>query len=496
MNATLDARPLGRAGMAGSQRRAREVLLVENGRWPLIIYAAIASAVLAYPLFGSLTPWLTVGIFAIALILGHLGAVVYRMPWLPGVILLISALQWILAPALVFLLPDAPTIIPISVSARTYFDFAIPGFLCFAAGLYAPLLSFTRRRNLSAEAVQPMRPATRARLIDVSKQMAIAGLVAHAMSYVGLPSAVRFVAEIMGRLTLVGALSLLLLGAPRWRMWCLIAIATQLFDSVVSSLFNGTFILTLHMGLLMTYRRRVPLRRIVMLSVGAVVVFLTVNGFKGAYRATISDDVGAGERISLASSQFWSFFTDPDRVFAPQNISFNLSRLNQGSITARVLYWTPQYEPFARGETVAAAVRAAVLPRFLDASKVSAGGGDNYPRFTGLPLLHGTSINLSALGEFYANYGTVGGWIAVFVWGVFLSTVFFAIASRARRDPVWWAWVPFVMPSSVSAESGLVELLNEIFKSGLVMIALVWTIPAWRMLIRERAAARTRRTAR
>jgi hypothetical protein len=474
-SASLPSRP---------KRGSRLVLMVESGRWPFILYAAAAATAIAFPAYQSLSPWFGVGVFALVVTLGHLIAVSHRIPWLPGLVILIAGLQWILAPALVYSLPSVPTAIPAAVSAETYFQFVVPGFLAFTAGLFVPMIG-AGAGAFRGPVTDSMSPEQRTRFITTSKKLAIAGIAAHVLAFGGVPGGARFVVDIVGRLTLVGALCLLLVRAPGWRTWCVGALALQAFDSIVSSLFIGLFIQALHLGLLTTFRMKVPLRRIAAMAVAGVVILFAVNGFKGAYRQNM-EGLDASERVGVASQQFWSILTNPDRLFSPENLAFNLSRLNQGSITARVLYWTPQFEPFAHGETVITALRAALLPRVLDPAKITAGGGDNYPRFTGLALLHGTSINLSALGEFYANYGEAGAWVAIFVWGAFITTIYRLVFNRARTSVVWWAWIPFIMPSVLSAESGLVELLNEVSKSSLVMLAIVYTVPSWRGLIRGR----------
>src|SRR5690606_4345750 len=63
-----------------------------------------------------------------------------------------------------------------------------------------------------------------------------------------------------------------------------------------------------------------------------------------------------------------------------QNINI---RLNQGWIISAIMYNVPFKEPFSDGGTIAEAVSASILPRFLDKNKKMAGGQENFEKFTG-----------------------------------------------------------------------------------------------------------------
>jgi hypothetical protein len=160
-----------------------------------------------------------------------------------------------------------------------------------------------------------------------------------------------------------------------------------------------------------------------------------------------------------------------------------VTRVNQGWIIARILYWVPTREPFAHGETLLAAVRAAVLPRFLDPGKYLAGGFWYFERFTGMSMRQ-VSMNLSVAGEMYANFGRQGGLIGVFLFGIVLGLVYRVFARWAVENPLWWAWAPYVMLYTMQAENGIGEAVNHVVKSFLVMIAFMSVVPAWQTLRR------------
>jgi hypothetical protein len=171
-----------------------------------------------------------------------------------------------------------------------------------------------------------------------------------------------------------------------------------------------------------------------------------------------------------------------------------VTRLNQGWIIARILYWVPDREPFARGETVSASVRATLLPRILDPRKLEVGGQTYFERFTGLPLLR-TSMDLSIAGEMYANFGYWGGLLGVFIFGTFIGGVYRVFLRLGHQSPLWWAWAPFVLLYSTMAENSLASVTNHVAKSSLVMLTVISLAPAWAML-RHPLRARLARTLR
>jgi hypothetical protein len=178
-------------------------------------------------------------------------------------------------------------------------------------------------------------------------------------------------------------------------------------------------------------------------------------------------------------------------LFSPANILANVYRMNQGYITSRVLAWVPNAEPYARGETVLTAIRASIVPRVLDPNKYIAGGSENFTRFTGMLLINGTSMNLSIPGEMYANFGALGGVLAMLAYGGMIGYIYRWFLKASRRSVLWWAWAPYVLYATLSGEDGFGETLNRITKAMLVMAVIVLVIPAWNAL-RARGAPASR----
>jgi hypothetical protein len=255
----------------------------------------------------------------------------------------------------------------------------------------------------------------------------------------------------------------------------------------IDGVFNSLITLAVVMLVLGTHAFRIPLRKLLPLSALGLSFLIVINAFKGDFRFEATQQkLSTSARIDLATRRFFSTAADPASLFTAENASFNVRRMNQGSITARIMFWTPSREPFANGETIRTAVRAALVPRLLDPGKYTAGGGDLYPRFTGLPLLGNTSINLSVPGEVYANFGRAGGVAGMLCFGLLLGGFFRFFATRARESSVWWAWQGFVLLAAIGAESAVGEVVNHLVKGSFVMMVTILAVPGWRDLMKRR----------
>jgi hypothetical protein len=155
-------------------------------------------------------------------------------------------------------------------------------------------------------------------------------------------------------------------------------------------------------------------------------------------------------------------------------------RYNQGWIINRVMLFTPDFEPYARGKTLVSALEAGLLPRVVAEEKARSGGRENMERFTGMILNENTSMNLGFAGEMYANFGDAGGIIGCGLYAFAFGWLFRIICKRAFIHPLWWCTVPFMFYAAVKAEEDVAFVLNWSMKSAIVLAGLVLFLPNFR----------------
>ena len=111
-----------------------------------------------------------------------------------------------------------------------------------------------------------------------------------------------------------------------------------------------------------------------------------------------------------------------------------LVRFNQGWIIARIMTHVPAAEPYAMGQTLVDAAIFTVVPRFLVPSKRDGASTELFFRFTGIKLPPNTRMGLGVIGEFYANFGVLGGVLATFVYGCMMGGC--CCSSRIARSGI------------------------------------------------------------
>lgn len=486
-------------GRFDAERVVKRFLFVETTRWPIIVIASLVAPLVLYPLYVNDSMWLGAGVAVMVLIGWHALIVGRRMPWIPGLAIATAALQWVIAPWITYHIGAYFVAFDMVVPASEYFAYAVPALAVLAAGMLLPL----RRpgREPIAQAAAGAAATRRFRKVcDVMVGLGILTQLVVAPTLGG--GSLAFVGVLVGNLGFVGALALLLAKAPGWQWRALLVLSVQALVSSASGMFHDLVLWTSYFGLTLIYVYRLRVSTIAVLVAAGIAVIMILNVVKREFRQSLqTTQTGLfGSAAMLGNAMMAN--ADPTLAYEGNGFKANITRLNQGWIIARVLYWVPSREPYARGETIAASVRATLLPRIIDPNKLALGGRTYFNRFTGMEL-HGTSMDLSIAGETFANYGYWGGLLGVFVFGLFIGSVYRVFLRLGRRSLLWWAWAPFVLLYSTRAENSIGEVSNLIVKSAIVMLAVISVVPAWTMLrapLRERfgrtrAAARARSSA-
>jgi hypothetical protein len=448
-------------------------------RWWLIIGCAAVAAVSTISTYESDSMWIGAGVFAGVVVMMHTLFAARIAPWIPGLIALVALLQWVFAPWAAYHTTAEIPIFAMAVPPPEYFSYAVPATLLLIVGLYLPLW------RIGSGAI-PQRAATAppgfTRTCDAMVAVGFAAnlFINHA------PESLRYMTTLLSYLAFVGAFGLLLVRAPGWWWRVLLALAVRAAMSTENGLFHDLLLWAAYTGALAIAVIRPRIVTIVALAVAGAFLIGVLNEAKYSYRRVIALNPGMslGDRVSVLGGQLTGQASQPHETFTGDALTRTITRLNQGWIIARILVWVPTSEPYAGGETLVTAFRAALVPRLLDPGKYQAGGAINFPRFTGLTITKSTSMNLSPAGEMYANFGRNGGLVAMLLYGVGLGLVFFRFASWAEGSPLWWAWAPYVMLYTMQAENGIGEGVNHVAKSFVLMLAVVYYVPAWRALRR------------
>ncbi len=213
---------------------------------------------------------------------------------------------------------------------------------------------------------------------------------------------------------------------------------------------------------------RIPMwGKVVIIAVGVFLILL-VQSTKEEYRMATWYASSSKSNSEIYNEIILSRLSSPSTLFESGSMGNSAARLNQAWIIARIMNYMPKYQPFVRGETIETALVASLLPRFLAPTKAKAGGRANFERFTGTPLPETTSMDISLVGEGYANFGFLGGMAFIFLVSLMYNWVIIKVISLSKNNPTLIVWIPFLFFQVMKAETDFATVFNYLTKAALV----------------------------
>jgi hypothetical protein len=298
---------------------------------------------------------------------------------------------------------------------------------------------------------------------------------------------------LLANLRFVSVMGLMLLEAPGWKWRTLVVVLLEISSAASTGMFHEFVLWSLGLFAVYVFTRR-PRRLLFLGWLGAIGigVFL-LNDAKWQLRSAMWMGEGEvrvfGRNIQLSP---WNrmfvgglcLVQSGTKMFtggySDESLADMVMRFNQGWIIDRVMRHVPAEEPYARGETVWSALKAAFLPRVMAPDKQMAGGKAFMQRFAGYAPFEDTSMNLGFAGEMYANFGYWGGIVGCGVYALSLGLFFRWVAVRAQTTPLWWAIAAYVGHWAFKAETDIGAVLNYLVKAAVVVFAVVMCLPALR----------------
>ncbi len=378
--------------------------------------------------------------------------------------ILLAALQWIIGPILAYKVnPDDPFYY-MAVEEDVYMNFVFTATLLFALGLYFPL--WNRRTDEKKHLEKIKIILKKYRNIDII--LLALGVVSEVLTD-RVPSSLTFFFFLLSGTRFIG-LYFFLLNDRKNKMVLTFAIIFALFlTSLGEAMFHEFLLWMGFFFVIVSFIYKISITRRIMYLSGMLILIVMIQTIKHEFRALM---YGSENTTLLFASLVEKKFIETDEYSSENNTNAMITRINQGWIIARIMEWTPKNEPFADGETIKEGIIATLLPRFIYAEKAIAGGKKNFERFTGRTLREGTSMNISPLGEAYANFGVFGGALFMFFIGALYNFVIFQIFKIANGRPTLIFFLPLLFLQVIKAETDLTIVINHLFKALLAVWAL------------------------
>ncbi|GHB92001.1 hypothetical protein [Cerasicoccus arenae] len=372
----------------------------------------------------------------------------------------IATLQWLVGPVIGYRYGSTDLRYEMYVDAARYFSYAIPGTCFYLAALFMwPMDQWQALKLSTLKEEIYFRRGIALLIISLVAQL-IAGRV---------PGSLAFFFFLLTQLRYVGAIYFLFSGHRMRYLLIIFSIGTLVVRSAESAMFHD---LIIWVSLIACFWYQTikwsASKKAVFFTAGFICVF-TIQLVKADYRA----QVWSGRDASLFAVAYDKIVRN-QAFFNEQSLKAAGQRINQGWIISAIMLNVPMVEPYANGDTIKEAVISSIFPRAIMKNKALAGGKINFEHFTGLRLESNTSMGISILGEAYGNYGSFGGAIFMFIWGLAYATIYRIVTRFTHRDIAFLFWIPLVFYQAIKAETELLVVLNQLIK-GSIVAYLVYT---------------------
>ena len=481
-------------------------LFATGEQWQWSVLAGTAAAALAAPFYLQVSPWIGAAIAIMGILACHMAFTFRSFPPWPHLVGIFAGIQMVLMAWLGWYYP-ANSEKDIGQRTSIYLAYAGPSWIAYVFGWFAALAKLPRRRTGETEQGPGSRLGTRW-FLDTCIVAGIGCLVVGRSLDI---SALNFALVLFANLRFVGGAGWLILRARGWQ-WRL---GTLLFLEIASAtgtaMFGDLAMWSLALLPLYLYRSSLRPRAVFALLLLCCVAFVAMDSAKMRFRETAES--GAVEPISLfglnlhqagmARPVVWLLYVADASLrtvtfqLSAEEISHLVERQSHGWIVNQVMLRVPQVEPYAKGDTIRTALESAILPRFLAPDKFRA-GGEYFERFTGMSLMEqdtgkrSVSMNLGFSGEFYANFGKLGGILASGVFGLLSGLTLRWFYRKSLGSVLWLTFFPFVFLWGFKAEEGISEILNWLVKASFVVAAVVAVSPVRHELLTGRRVKKQR----
>ncbi len=386
---------------------------------------------------------------------------------------LYAALTYMLAPSLSYYLAEIEWYVGYNVMCipkEQYLSVAMPGTFMVLVGLNFPFKEInTGQIDYYDQIKEYLKDKT-----DAGFKLFWIGFAANFLLPF-MPGGLGFFMELASQLIYIGGLYLWFspMEMKKKLPYLIVMLVLPLARTLREGMFGELVFWTVFMAMIMLLKYRVAFWKKLLMAVSGLIFMLFIQSIKYEYRTlTWYTDEAGTETLSYKLNVFQNLWQDrldnPDMLYGPFVLSNALDRTNQGGLTAMAIRYVPDYEPYAKGETIFLATAASFIPRFLWPNKPTVGGREKMIRFTGFDNGEITSMDIGQLGDAYVNFGTLGGAVFMFIYGLVFAFFFSKIFEIGRANMLSLTlWIPLFYVGVVTMDSSVLASFNHLIKSGM-----------------------------
>lgn len=347
------------------------------------------------------------------------------------------------------------------VPEQVYFSYAIPAVICFLMGLHVSGRLYGEK--VEENAVKDFVSSN----IQLPYIFIGVGFLSSLISG-------KFGAElanvfyILSGFKFIG-LFMLLLGGRQLKILPLVLVVGSIIStSLQAAMFHDLLTWLVFVLAILAIKYKPSVVNKVWITAGMILLVVVIQQLKSAYRQNAQ-----GARGIDTFEETFHTVNQNGGIFDLNTIAESNVRINQGFIVTNAMAWVPAHEPFSRGMELYKILEAAFLPRIIAPNKLKAGDNSLVFQYTGLRIRQGTSMSISALGDFYVNFGTFGGCICMFLFGWVFNVVLNGFHKFGRTFPVIILFTPLVFYYPIRPDTALQTGLGHLVKASFLLYVMI-----------------------
>ncbi len=367
--------------------------------------------------------------------------------------LLLYALNYLVAPAITYSLPEQQVLYGMKIPSDSYFNLALPGFLFLMLGMY---IIPTKIFRADTKDIDQGALVNQSFLVRIT----IVGLLIR-MSSSFVPGELGFIIYLLSLIRFVSAFALLSINRRFW-YWSAIVLIGELATSFLVGMYHDAIMWIIFFGLYCIYALN-PTVRIKLIGVATLTVFvLFVQVIKGAYRSEVWS---GGKEANLQNVyEIGISNASTENVFGEGNLLGTLNRGNQAWIFASTVDNMDRTKNFQGMTNVNKYFESALLPRFLAPNKIKSGDNEIFNEFSGHILYEGTSMGLGIFADGYIAYGALGVYIFGFALGLIFALTFKLVERWSKISPFYVLLLLPLLNYAVRPDCELQTTINHLAK--------------------------------
>ena len=394
--------------------------------------------------------------------------------------LLLYSVNYLFSPTITYQLDQTLLTYPMKILAADYYGIAIPGFLCFYAGMYLFKTSiFTPRlEKLKREAKN-----NEALLV----QFVVIGLILRLFQS-AFPSELAFFVYLTSSIRFVGAFVLFYCNSKKYWKWLAATLLVEFYIGSIGAMFHDAVMWILFFGIFYVYTTKPSLALRLIGLIFAVLFVLFIQGLKGAYRSRVSETGISNFGLVLETSSQVS-----DDIGSEDNILGSLNRGNQAWIFASAKERMDRIGDFQGLHILGIYAEAALLPRILAPNKLISGDKKIFNTYSGHQINQSTSMGLGVFADGYIAYGYWGVMFFTFGLGLLFNFTFRIVESWAKLSEFYVLMVLPLLNYAIRPDCELQTTINHLVK-GLIVFGILVTLTKFNFVISESSGSKVKRS--